>query len=302
MTNRYGVIDLGTNTFHLLISEQKINGNIVELFRKRMFVQLGENGIETIGETPFQRALDAIHHFKNTLEEYNVYTIKAFGTAALRTASNGNTFINKIKQETGIQIELIPGKEEARLIHLGVIQAVPLNNENGLIMDIGGGSVEFIVANEKGVIWAQSFPIGVSVLFRQFHKSDPIASNEIDAVEKHLENILQPLFETLKKNKTPLLIGASGTFDVLDILLSKQRFSAVHSIVEVRDFSPLYQSFLNSTLTERLQMERLPESRAEMIIVAMILINFILQKANTQRISVSAYALKEGILQEMINK
>jgi exopolyphosphatase/guanosine-5'-triphosphate,3'-diphosphate pyrophosphatase len=301
MTKRYGVIDLGTNTFHLLISEQNSNGNIVEIFHERRYVKLGENGIETIGDAPFQRAFEAIQYFKNTLEKYNVYKTKAFGTAALRTASNGSEFIAKIKQETGIQIELIPGDEEARLIHLGVIQAVPLNNENGLIMDIGGGSVEFIVANEKGVIWAQSFPIGVSVLFREFHKSDPIASDEIDAVEKHLEITLQPLFETLKKNQTPLLIGASGTFDVLDMLLSKQRPSDVHSIVEVQDFFPLYHSFLDSTLSHRLKMQKLPESRAEMIIVALILINLILQKANTQRISVSAYALKEGILQEMIN-
>lgn len=300
MTNRYGVIDLGTNTFHLLISEKSADGNIVELFRKRIFVKLGEDGIETIGEAPFQRALEAIHSFKATLDQYKVNHIKAFGTAALRTASNGNKFIDRIKDETGIQIKLIPGDEEARLIHLGVIQAVPLNNENGLIMDIGGGSVEFIVANGQGVIWAKSFPIGVSVLFREFHKTDPITFEEIENVEEHFETILQPLLEMLNVYETPFLIGASGTFDVLDLLLSRQRISTIHSIVEVEDFYPLYKQFLNTSLTERLQMEKLPESRAEMIIVAMILINFILKKANIKQISVSSYAMKEGILYEMI--
>lgn len=301
MTNRYGVIDLGTNTFHLLISEKSADGDIVELFRKRIFVKLGEDGIETIGEAPFQRALEAIHSLKATLELYSVNHIKAFGTAALRTASNGNKFIDRIKDETGIQIKLIPGDEEARLIHLGVIQAVPLKNENGLIMDIGGGSVEFIVANNQGVIWAQSFPIGVSVLFRKFHKTDPITFEEVEMVEEHFETILQPLLKMLSVNQTPFLIGASGTFDVLDLLLSRQRLSTIHSIVEVEDFYPLYQQFLNTSLTERLQMEKLPESRAEMIIVAMILINFILKKADIQRISVSSYAMKEGILYEMTN-
>ncbi len=301
MTNRYGVIDLGTNTFHLLISEKSDAGNIVELFRERIFVKLGEDGIETIGDAPFQRALAAIHSLKATLDLYKVNHIKAFGTAALRTASNGNKFIDKIRDETGIQIKLIPGDEEARLIHLGVIQAVPLNNENGLIMDIGGGSVEFIVANSQGVIWAQSFPIGVSVLFRKFHKTDPITFEEIEKVEDHLETILIPLLGILNIHETPFLIGASGTFDVLDIILSRQRISSIHSIVEVQDFYPLYQQFLNTTLSERLQMEKLPESRAEMIIVAMILINFILKKANIKQISISAYAMKEGILSEMIN-
>jgi len=301
MTKRYGVIDLGTNTFHLLICEQEDDGNIKELIRERVFVKLGEEGIETIGALPFQRALAAIHTFKTILEKFNVKKVNAFGTAALRTASNGNDFISKIKEETGITVKLIPGDEEARLIYLGVSLAVPLNNENGLIMDIGGGSVEFIVANSQGVIWAQSFPVGVSVLYREFHKSDPISLDDIKAVEDHLTGTLQPLFETLKSYQTPLLIGASGTFDVLDILLSKNRISPIHSSVEVQDFFPLYQQFLKTTLSERFQMEKLPESRAEMIIVALILINLILHKANIQRIAVSAYAMKEGMLSEMID-
>lgn len=301
MTNRYGVIDLGTNTFHLLISEQEENGNLKELYRERLFVRLGEDGIETIGDAPFQRGLEAIQRFKGILEKYKVVKTNAFGTAALRTATNGPELISRINDETGILVKLIQGNEEARLIHLGVTQAVSLNEENGLIMDIGGGSVEFIVANEKGVIWAQSFPIGVSVLFREFHDSDPISLAEINTIEKHLESSLQPLFEVLKTNDTPLLIGASGTFDVLDMLLSKQRISSIHSIVEVHDFFPLFDQFLKSTLQERLQMEKLPESRAELIIVALILINLVLQKANIKRIAVSAYAMKEGILHEMIN-
>lgn len=300
MTNRYGVIDLGTNTFHLLISEKDNNGNIVELFRERIFVKLGEEGIDIIGDAPFQRGLKAIKSFKAILELYKVDQINAFGTAALRTARNGNTFIAKIKEETGIQIKLIPGDEEARLIHLGVIQAIPLNDEKGLIMDIGGGSCEFIIANDMGVIWAQSFPIGVSLLFRNFHQTDPISPEEIQVLEAHLEITLQPLFKILETNKTPVLIGASGTFDVLDMLLSKQRISSVHSIVEVEDFYPLYQQFMTTTFSERLLIENLPESRAEMIIVALVLINYILKKANIQRVAVSAYAMKEGILYEMI--
>ncbi len=301
MSNRYGVIDLGTNTFHLLICEKQPDGDLTELARDRIFVNLGENGIQKIGPAPFQRALDALHRFKATIDQLKVEKIKAFGTAALRTASNGKQFIGQVKKETGIQIELIHGDEEARLIHLGVIQAVPLNNQNGLIMDIGGGSVEFIVANDREVIWAQSFPIGVSVLFKNFHKTDPIVPEEIHVLENHLKMILESLFEVLKKNETPVLIGASGTFDVLDILLSKQRISNFHSIVEVEDFFPLYRQLMKTSLPERLQMDGLPESRAEMIIVALILINLILKKANIQRISVSAYAMKEGMLHEMIN-
>ena len=299
MSKRYGVIDLGTNTFHVLIAEKGGNASIEELHRERIFVKLGEDGIQKIGAAPFERGLQALRQFKNLLSEYQVHTVKAFGTAALRTASNGKQFIKQANEEIGIKIKLIAGDEEARLIHLGVTQAVHLGTEKGLIMDIGGGSVEFIIANADGVIWAKSFPIGVSVLFNQFHHSDPITNNDISVLEAYLEQELKDLFKILENHKTPVLIGASGTFDVLESLLSKKRFSNIHARVKAEDFFPLYNHFLNTNLSERLQMEKLPNSRAELIIVALILINLILTKAKIQRISVSAYAMKEGMLQDM---
>lgn len=300
MKKRYGVIDLGTNTFHLLISEKDADGNLTDLFRERVFVKLGEEGIETISDLAFRRALQALDSFKKLLDHYEVREVKAIGTAALRTATNGIEIIEKIRSETGIEVNLIPGDEEARLIHLGVVQAVPLNHENGLIMDIGGGSVEFILANNREVIWSESFPIGVSVLYRRFHKTDPISREEIFAIEQFLEYTLQPLTGILQNHKTSLLIGSSGTFDVLEAMLQNQRISSIHSIINVHDFFPLYDQFLKTTLDERFKMEHLPESRAELIIVALILIRFILRQTDFRQISVSAYAMKEGILYEMI--
>lgn len=300
MKKRYGVIDLGTNTFHLLISEKDADGNLTDLLRERVFVKLGDEGIETIGDAAYRRAIQTLDDFRKLLDDYEVSKVKAIGTAALRTATNGIEIIEKIRSETGIEVNLIPGDEEARLIHLGVVQAVPLNHENGLIMDIGGGSVEFILANNREVIWAESFPIGVSVLYRRFHKTDPISREEIFAIEQFLKDMLQPLIGILQTHKTSLLIGASGTFDVLESMLQNQRISSIHSILSVQDFFPLHEQFLKTTLDERFKMEYLPESRAELIIVALILIRFILSQADFRQISVSAYAMKEGILSEMI--
>ncbi len=300
MKKRYGVIDLGTNTFHLLISEKDADGNLTDLLRERVFVKLGDEGIETIGDAAYRRAIQTLDDFRKLLDDYEVSKVKAIGTAALRTATNGIEIIEKIRSETGIEVNLIPGDEEARLIHLGVVQAVPLNHENGLIMDIGGGSVEFILANDREVIWSESFPIGVSVLYRRFHKTDPISREEIFAIEQFLKDMLQPLIGILQTHKTSLLIGASGTFDVLESMLQNQRISSIHSILSVQDFFPLHEQFLKTTLDERFKMEYLPESRAELIIVALILIRFILSQADFRQISVSAYAMKEGILSEMI--
>ncbi len=300
MRSRYGVIDLGTNTFHLLVAEQQADGRLKTLHRQRIFVALAEDGIEAIGDAPYARGLAALQEFRKILDDLAVKQVRAFGTAALRTASNGPEFVITVENQLGIQIQLIPGNEEARLIHLGVAQAVPFDQDYSLIMDIGGGSVEFIIANQKGVVWSQSFPIGVAVLFQKFHHQDPIATNEVDQLIAFLHSELAPLLDVLKQYPAKVLIGASGTFDVLENLLASQRHSDIYSSFEVAQFDPFYQRFLFSTLAERLRTEGIPDSRAELLVVALVLIHFVLKATSIQQVAVSAYAMKEGILQEMV--
>jgi len=299
--NRFAVIDLGTNTFHLLITESDPKGLSKELYRERIFVKLAEDGIGTIGKNAYARGFAALKHFQKIISEKAIDKVKAFGTAALRTASNGKEFIQDVNKKIGISIELISGDEEARLIHLGVLQAVKLDDKKGLIMDIGGGSVEFIIADQREVFWAKSFPIGVAVLHNHFHKKEPIHSDEIEILRVHLENTLQPLFDVLEKHKPPNLIGASGTFDVLENLLPHLQKTELSTTIEVEKFHPLYNRILKMNLKERHAEEGIPSSRADMISVALVLIDFIIQKANIQKIMVSAYAMKEGILWEMKN-
>lgn len=299
--NRYGVIDLGTNTFHLLIVEVNEQNEAIQLFRERIFVKLAEDGIEKIGERAYLRGLQALSHFQKILLDHQVKNINAFGTAALRTASNGHEFIVDAKSKSGISIQLIPGSEEARLIHTGVNQAIDFGDEKGLIMDIGGGSVEFIIADKNEVFWAESFPIGVAVLHNNFHQQEPISPKEIEVLYAHLEKILQPLFKVLKNHTTKCLIGASGTFDVLENLLPKIQKTELSATIDVKNFYPMYQKILNMNMEERRTEESIPITRADMIVVALILIDFIIKKAEIEKILVSAYAMKEGILWEMRN-
>lgn len=300
MDNRYGVIDLGTNTFHLLIVEKLPNGNTDEVFRKRVFVKLASAGIQAIGPAPFQRGLNAMVHFHQVLEKYQVKNIRAIGTAALRTASNGNEFVQLIAQKTGIGIQLIDGTEEARLIFQGVKEAYPLKEDKILIMDIGGGSVEFIIANQSGIKWSQSFPIGVAVLFKSFHKNDPISSTEIQEINRELTQILCPLFDALKQHAVDKLIGASGTFDVLELFLSKENNASLYATIPVASYTDFSKKIIFTTVADRLKLQRLPDSRADLIVVALVLIDFIVKAANIHTIITSPYAMKEGVLAEMI--
>ena len=299
---RYAVIDLGTNTFHLLIiMQQDEDGLLIEQHRERVFVRLAENGIAKIGVAPFQRGISAIQQFNKTILANPPQAIKAFGTAALRTASNAAHFISEIKSKTGIQIDIIPGKEEARLIYLGVKQVVNFGSGYDLIMDIGGGSVEFIIANNTGVQWAESFPIGVAVLYNQFHNNDPISPSEIKTLISYLNQVLIPLSNALKKYPVSRLIGASGTFDVLEENLATESHSQQQIVAFPIDrYFPFHTQIVRMSLDERMQMDKLPKSRADMIVVALLLINTIIQNAGIKEILVSSFAMKEGMLKELM--
>lgn len=299
MTKKSAVIDLGTNTFHLLIVTKKSDGSFEELFRERRYIKLGENGVECIGDAPYARGLNALQDFKIILDKHQVENVRVFGTAALRTASNGVDFVKEVKEKTDLNIQLISGDEEARLIYLGVRQAVDFGANKGMIMDIGGGSVEFIIADAKAVYWAQSFPVGVSVLRQKFHQKEPVSAAEISNITTHLDEVLQPLKNTLKDYSVSNLIGASGTFDVLEMMLAKEKQSDLSTEMDAANFYPLYKKFLQTTLEERLKMPNLPNERADMIIVALILIDYVLKLAQIEKITVSAYAMKEGMLAEM---
>ncbi|MGB3800164.1 MAG: hypothetical protein WA952_10150 [Lewinella sp.] len=292
------VIDLGTNTFHLLIAAVEEGDRVREVYRERVFVKLASEGIETIGPEPFQRGLETLRYFAEVIKGHDVTEVTAIGTAALRTASNGEVFVRTAEMESGIVIRLIPGDLEAELITRGVLAALPPLEDRILIMDIGGGSTEFILASENGVHWRQSFPIGAAVLQRRFHRTDPISEDEIRQLDEYLSRTLHPLKEMLEEYPAQHLVGAAGTFDVLaDILRDPD--AAVHPTsqrLKLDRLEALHFQIVASTATERLAIEGVPAERVDLIVVAMLLIRFVMQLGNIHRITVSEYAMKEGIL------
>ncbi|TAK41913.1 MAG: hypothetical protein EPO28_07980 [Saprospiraceae bacterium] len=297
---RLGVIDCGTNTFHLLIASPGEGKAFVTHFRERNYVRLGEEGLFRIGQEPIRRGVECLKHFKEELDRQGVTAIKAFGTEALRRASNSDEFIRTVEAETGLKIQLISGREEARLIRLGVMQAVPIFEGKALIVDIGGGSVECIIVSQDEVFWAQSFPIGVQVLFSDFQKKDPISQGDQFAIQQHLERTLQPLQQALQAHKTPLLLGASGSFEVIESMLVEQKPNLLYSVISTSDYYRLHSKVLTSSLAQRLQMRGLPAERAELLPVAFTLVDYIIRLAGIHQIIPSAYSMKEGILKEML--
>jgi len=299
---RIAVIDLGSNTFHLLICETGPDGTWKEIHKEREYVKLASGGFELIDQETEQRAIDAMTRFVNLIREHGVTRTKAIGTAALREATNGLALAKKLSTITGIPIEIIRGQKEAKYILLGIRSALPALKEYGLIMDIGGGSVEFILFKEDHVAFSGSFKIGVAVLYRMFHQSDPISPHEIASLEKYLALSLKPLFDYLRKIKSYYLIGASGSFEVIYDVLPK-RESAVHwAELEIEGIFPYMEEVIKATLLERRSMAEIPEERLDYIVVAYLLIRFLMKAIPPQKLYYCEFALKEGVIAEMIGE
>lgn len=297
---RLAVVDLGTNTFHLLIVDVATDGNFTEVYRERRFIHLAEDGIETIGEAPYERGLKTLNGFALQMIQHKVAKYSVKGTAALRTASNGAQFLATIKAKTGITIQTITGDEEAKLIYYGVRQAIELDKKPVLIIDVGGGSVEFIIANSEEIFWAQSFPVGVAVLYKNFHRSEPIAPTEVQQLEDFLTETLAPLEAAISAHPIQTLIGSSGTFDVLASTMTVIQKNKHSAFVNFEDFAPLYKRAIHASLEERMHLVEIPTGRKKLIVVALILVNFVLKKFDLHNIAISDFAMKEGMLQELI--
>ncbi|HSY60593.1 MAG TPA: hypothetical protein VK796_01905 [Cytophaga sp.] len=308
MSQRIAVIDMGTNTFHLLITDI-IDDKPVTLVNEKSAVGLGKGGINKglITAEAMDRALKTLRAFRVILDAYAVMHVIATGTSAVRTATNKQQLIDRIKKEVNIDVEVINGEREAELIFRAVQQAIPMEDRTSLAMDIGGGSVEFIIGNAKEIIWKQSFEIGGQRLIERFHMHDPMREEDRLTMHEYFNTALLPLDEAVRKYKPVQLIGCSGTFDTLaemniqhhrEKILLENQTSYLLSLV---DFKRLRNQMVCSTRAERLSFAGMIELRADMVVVAICLIEHVLGLVKTNTVMVSTYSLKEGVLYTMLD-
>lgn len=304
---KIAIIDLGTNTFNLLIGSPSENGSWKPVYKIKEAVKLGQGGINNgiIVREAFDRGIAAMERHFRRLKDYEVDKVFAFGTSALRDAANGQEFINEIKQRFNIDITLITGDKEAELIYKGVRQTVMQINERFLILDIGGGSNEFIIADKNQYFWKESYQLGMARLMDKFSPADPVSPELITVLEKYFEQELSSLFKALEVYPAQTLVGASGSFDSFvnmlhadiypndDVLPSSQEIS-----IDV--FHELYRKLIHSTTEERQQMKGLEPVRRDMIVLAVIFVNFVLKRLNINKLYQSSFSLKEGALWEMM--
>lgn len=299
------ILDFGTNTFNLLIAERRGRGFDI-LYTGKQPVKLGRGGIQDRFITPdaFERGFVAIQNHMEVIHSFNVEEIRAFATSAIRNAVNGKDFADQVRKRFGFRVRVIPGEREAELIYKGVRQAIRMTGQKVLILDIGGGSNEFIICSSAGIHWKQSFELGMARILELFNPSDPVTEEEIKAMEAYFRQELGPLFEAVNREKPVALVGASGSFDTFYALM-KDRFGLPEEGKHGRDlplkeYRKLHRILLLSTVEERKAMPGMEPVRVEMIVPATIFVSFVLRECGLGQMAHSEFALKEGVISELV--
>ncbi len=293
---RIAVIDLGTNTFNLLIADVS-KDEIEVIHSEKDGVALGMGGLNegVITADAILRAIKTMQHFNKMCEVHYVDEIRAFGTSAIRSSINGKDFVQLIEKETGIQVDIISGEQEAKYIYQGVKWTYNFT-ETSMVMDVGGGSTEFIFADELGIKDLVSLNIGVSRIFQELELNDPLTPEDCQKVEKWIEDRAGDFINPKQCNT---LVGASGCFETFYEMIYKKSFPSVTDAIElsINDLNAVLDKIIFSSQAERDNNPHIIPIRRKMAPIAAVKTKWVLNKLGVKKVIVSPCSLKEGVLQ-----
>jgi len=299
-------IDIGTNSIHLLIAQINTDLKTFSIkFTEKSTTRLGERDDEgNLTEESIKRALETLQRFKEYCLSYRVEKILAAATSAVRESPNGKDFIKTVKDSIGFSIELISGPEEARLIYLGVLSGMALDNKSHLILDIGGGSTEIILADSEDTRALTSARVGAVRLRNDLFDEAPLTKSRIAFIKTFIQGSLEPsigkINKRIEKHKPISLIATSGTAIALANLISaelgepKQK---MHGYKFKKDnLDKLLEKLIKMSSSERLKIPSLSDRRAEIIIPGGLILETSLRLLNIDELTISERALREGLV------
>lgn len=308
-------IDIGTNTFRLLISDLDDNGILHPKLLKREITRLGggftASGVLT--KESMAKGVSTLAVFSKLIKDYGVKKVRAVATSVVREAKNGRDFISLVKDNTGLDVEVIGGEEEATIALKGVLSCVTVGTGYALAFDIGGGSTEYILSNRGTPLYSESLKLGVVHATETFLKSDPPKEEEVDRLTAHIEGMLRPfperLAETGLKGKLPpensdiTLIGTAGTITTLaamDLGLESYDPSKINNhFLTYETVKRLFTLMLPLTLSERGSLKALEGGREDLIIAGTIIVLKTMEVFGFEKMMVSDGGLLEGVLVDM---
>ena len=308
MTKKIAVIDCGTNTFNLLIASNNKNGLKIHVKKKRVVKLAQDFNNKLITDKATLRALNAMHYYKGLINDAKIpsNSVYCVGTSAIREAKNQIDFIREVYLATKIKIQPISGLQEATYIFKGIIEEHIFSDECVLIMDIGGGSVEFIISKERKIVWKKSFSIGAAKILNRIQPHFPFNTKDAKAISNLFDSELSELISAIEKYQPQLLIGSSGSFDSLisirNKLFFKEGIQEQNNHLKVSTFQLIFKELIKKDYPALLKTPGLLRMRAKMIVPSIMLIKFVLQKMGKTEIIVSKNSLKEGLAFSKLTK
>lgn len=308
--NRIAAIDIGTNSFHLVIVEVQPDGSFKLLDKQREVIRLGSHkgeDLSLISEGEIEKAIDILKNYKMLAEHYGA-SIRAVATSAVREAENKDKFVKAVKEKTNIDIEVVAGRTEAKLIFYGIMNAIDVSDKNVLCLDIGGGSSEFIYAEKGNPIITESVKIGAVRLSKKFFPDFILKKEAVEACRSYVEAQTNFIKHLIEGKKIDLVIGASGTIVAAAILVqelfNKPKRKSINKLsFTAEELNFVYKEVLSrKTPAERVSLPGMELKRADIIPAGLIILKTVSDVFEIKQITLSEYALREGIIYDSILK
>ena len=301
---RIAAIDVGSNSLHMVVAQADPDGSLTTLWRMKEMVGLGRISFPSRKLSPdaMNRAISTLKRFQQAARARGCEKILAIATSAVREAENGGDFLRRARRELGMAVKVVSAKDEAKLIYLGVRHAVDLGSKPHFILDIGGGSVEFIVADNAKASLLESRKLGAARMTAKFVTTDPISPADLKSLAAHYDKELTPVCEAILAQKPVAAIGTSGTMENLAAMCAALDKKDNASVVDRDSLSRLLAKLIESRTKDRATMSGLDDQRKDQIIAGALLVSELLRRLNLQQIRLCKSALREGILLEYLGR
>lgn len=300
---RIAAIDVGSNSVHMIVAQIDADGGVTTLWRMKEMVGLGRISFPSrrLSAEAMDRAVDTLFRFNQAAMQRGAERVVIVATSAVREAINGGDLIQRIRQELKLYVKVVSARDEARLIYLGVRHELDLGRQPSLIIDIGGGSVEFIVGNNDEAAILESRKLGAARLTAGFVKSDPISKADRKALIAHFHSQLDPLLEQIRERRPVQIIGTSGTMENLAQLCGDKDEDG-KPIITRKSFQRVLKLLVESDAAKREKMAGLDAHRKEQVVAAAMLVEFVMTELNIRQIQLCHSALREGILVDYLSR
>jgi exopolyphosphatase/guanosine-5'-triphosphate,3'-diphosphate pyrophosphatase len=305
---RIAALDLGSNSFHLLVADVHPDGTFTPVAREKDMLRLGDD-VAREGSIPpatAERAVAAVRRLERLASGLGAREVTAKATSAIRTASNGSELVDRIEAETGVEVEVISGLEEARLIFAAVRASVVIDPRPALCIDIGGGSVELMIGDAAGMRWATSVPLGVGRLTAELVENDPPSKGDRRRLEARVREVLEPFGSEVAARTPRMAVGTSGTLNDLALMgaaieLGEVPASANGLRVKRGTLLELHDRLMAAKASERRRFPGLEEPRrAELLPAGSTILVIVLDLFAIDELTVSDWALREGIVLDAV--